>query len=144
MADERDGDAAHIFLRRTRWSWNSRVQRGKDSASRYQSLSRNVRAIRTRDCTLAARVRNGERRCRGGRNGERRRDEWRIESDVVVRAAWKDIIERGTKSNVLWKGEEDTSSKRDFDERSRKIAGAREKKTAGRRRKRRSPRMENV
>lgn len=45
----------------------------------------------------------------GGRNGERCRDEWRIESDVVVdrRAAKEDITAgRGTRSDVLWKEEE--------------------------------------
>lgn len=52
-------------------------------------------------------MRNGERHCRGGSNREGRRDEWRIEIDVVVRAARKDIIaERGTRSDVLWKEEE--------------------------------------
>jgi len=75
-------------------------RQGKDSASRYQSLSCNV--IRTRDCTLVAKVRNRERYYRRGRNEERHRDEWRIESDVAVRATRKDIIaERGTKGNVL-------------------------------------------
>lgn len=39
--------------------------------------------------------------------GATERDEWRIEIDVVVRAARKDIIaERGTRSDVLWKEEE--------------------------------------
>lgn len=72
-----------------------------------------VRAIRTRDCTLAARVRSVERYCRG-RNGERHRDEWRIESDVV-RAARKDITaEKGTKRSMLRNEEEKyTSSKKE-------------------------------
>ena len=53
---------------------------------KHQLLLCNVCAIRTRDCTLAARV----------RNGERPRNERRIESDVVVR---EDIIaKRGTKN----------------------------------------------
>lgn len=79
-----------------------------------------VRAIRTRDCTLAARVRSVERYCRG-RNGERHRDGWRIESDVV-RAARKDITaERGAccgtkKRNIRRR------RRRDFDEKDRRVA----------------------
>lgn len=109
---------ARIFLRRTPMELElvsaARTVpipcRGKDSArADISPLSCNVSAIRTPDCTLAARVRNGERHCRGGRNGERCRNEWRIESDVVVdrRAAKEDITAgRGTRSDVLWKEEE--------------------------------------
>lgn len=50
-------------------------RQGKDSVSRYQSLScSNMRAIRTRDCTLVARVRNREQYHRRGRNGDRHKD----------------------------------------------------------------------
>lgn len=82
-----------FFFVAPRWSRRTRErsENGADTsprkgqrASRHQSLSCNVSAIRTPDCTLAARVRNGERHCRGGRNGERCRDERRIERATVV------------------------------------------------------------
>lgn len=94
VADECDEDTAHIFLRRTRRSCNSRMQRARrrDTSSKKEQreqisvLSCNMRAIRTRDytLTLATRVRNGEKE-REIVVEERRRDEWRTESDVVVR-----------------------------------------------------------
>lgn len=158
VADECDEDTAHIFLRRTPMelvpvSAARTVPipcRGKGQrASRHQSLSCNVSAIRTPDCTLAARVRNGERHCRRGRSGERCRDEWRIESDVVV---------EGRRRRTLYSGErnkerrscgkkksihvvEENQLRREGST-SRRIVDAREKRTA--KRIEEPPRRENV
>lgn len=79
----------------------SRTRERTARTDRYQSLSCN--RARDKDARLhprRARVRNGERYCRRGRNEERCRDEWRIESDVVVRARKDIIAEKGTRSNV--------------------------------------------
>lgn len=113
VADECDEDTARIFLRRTPMELELREcsENGADTsprkgqrASRHQSLSCNVSAIRTPDCTLAARVRNGERHCRGGRNGERCRDEWRIESDVVVEGRRRRTLQRGEERGATSRG----------------------------------------
>lgn len=126
IADECDEDAARILFVALDRAWKlasaARMLSSPRRGHQCEDISRS-RAIRMRDCILAARMSNGERQCRGERNGGRRRDEWRIENDVVVRATRKDIIaERG--NDVLLKEEEEyTSSKRrDFDEKNRRVA----------------------
>lgn len=113
VADERNEDTARIFLRRTPMELELvsaartvpiALPRKGQRASRHQPLSCNASAIRTPDCTLAARVRNGERHCRGGRNGERCRDEWRIESDVVAEGRRRRTLQRGEGQGATSRG----------------------------------------